>query len=121
MSDLALDRSDNDLLFENGDVVFFPDTREERRNATRQRLYIKLSIFLSEWFLDPNFGFDYYNFVLVKNPNLLQVETLMRGYILATPRVTEIIEFNLESVANTRTLTATFSVETLDGIVEGEI
>jgi hypothetical protein len=109
MSDIALDPLTGDLLIVNGDLVLTTGS-----DATRQRVQQALSAYNGEWFLDLSYGIPYYQNILVKNPNPVVVEGLLRAAVQAVPGVLEILQFDLDYNAGARTLTLTIGIRTDD-------
>lgn len=86
MSDLKT--QDNDLLFENNELVIVTSQQE-----VKQRLEQRLQTFLGEWFLNTSEGVPYYQDILKKNPNTGLVEAKLKNTITQTPGVDELLEF----------------------------
>jgi hypothetical protein len=55
-----------------------------------QQIKINLLSFLGEWFLDTDYGVPYLEQVLVKNPRMAAVETILRRHINSVPDVVRI-------------------------------
>src|SRR4051794_9209127 len=88
--DLALNRIDHDLQFtqlSTGKVSLLP---MEGADRVAQQIKINLLAFLGEWFLDTTFGVPYLESILVKNPRMAVVETIVRNHIHSVPDVTGI-------------------------------
>lgn len=84
---------------------------ESIAQAVRQ----KLKLFLGEYYLDETQGMDWWNTVLVKNPNLAAVRTLIRSAIEEVPGIRAVITFNLDFAAATRQLGVEFKASTDTG------
>jgi len=112
MIDLALDLDTKDLLIQDLDLQL-----AEKSDYIRQSLQIRLSFSQGEWFLDTQAGTPLYQDVLVKNPNLPNIENIFKARILETEGVNEILEFDFQ-LNNDRTANLTFKVNTIFGIVE---
>lgn len=108
-SDLKLDTA-GDLAVETGDFVLISDSDE-----TVQSVRIRLRFYLGEWFLDNRLGVPFYEQVFVKNPDLTQVEGLLRGVILETPGMATLTSYRQTLDGETRTLTVTWAGTTDDG------
>jgi hypothetical protein len=80
----------------------------------RQRLASRLQFFLGEWFLDLRQGIPYFRDVLVKNPNLDVIRSLMRRVILDTPGTLSLVKLEIELDSSARTLSVAF-----EAVVEG--
>lgn len=76
--------STHDLYVSESGGVSLLETLPE---AVRQRLTVKLQLFLGEWFLNARLGFPYYRDVLVKNPDFRLIRGLIRDSVLSDPDV----------------------------------
>lgn len=109
MADLRLDANlDLDLTDDRLALI-------EDADAIAQKIGIRLRFFLGEWFLDERVGIPYYQQILVKNPNLVAVQSLFRRSINTTPGVEEITSFDLAVDAASRTATLNFSCRVQSG------
>lgn len=119
MSCFALDPATNDL--------FLDDSRNFSRTSTKaetlaQRISTRLSTFLGEWYLDRSLGVPYFEEVLVKNPNIDQIRSLLITIIADTEEVKQVTSMEVEFNARLRTFTANFVVmSTFGETVEGGI
>lgn len=111
--DLLLDKLKHDFSIKNFDFDLTSGAQ-----STAQRLKVRLLVFLREWFLNQNFGQPYYEQVFRKAPDIALIEDAFKATILSTPRVIEILDFELDFNANVRKLFLNFSVSTLDGTIE---
>lgn len=108
MSTLAVDDT-GDLSLP---LRWITDTGEEVAIRLRQRLKLALG----EWFLDPSIGVPYYRYILVKNPDLDIVRSILRKTVLTTPGVDSVTEITATlSTDGTRQLFYTFSCTASDG------
>lgn len=105
MSVLALDEN-CDLKIENGKFQLLTGADE-----IAQKLTVRFQFWLTEWFLDTRQGFPGYEQVYVKNPDLIQIRSLIREMILETPGVDYIQKLNLDFVRGDRRLDVSFSVK----------
>jgi len=112
--DLKLNFDTHDLEIEKFDLSF----QDDQLDATRQRLKIRIKFFFTEWFLDTSFGLPYYEIILKKNPNLQEIEGRLIETIISTPRVLEMLEFNLDFNPASRILFVNFRVLTEDGTLD---
>lgn len=115
MSDIALQMlpaqpNYNDLQVVAGDLVII-----DRADAIRQRLLQNLRLFLGEWFLDTSKGVPYYQFILVKNPNLDLVEATIKNVILKTEGMQELTKFEFGYDNSLRALSVTFEAKSTTG------
>ena len=110
--DLELDSTNWDLIIENGDLKMV-DTIA----AIDQHLTQRLKTFLGEWFLDVREGVPYFQYILVKNPDPVVVDTLFKNEIINTPGVLELLTFGLD-INSTRLLKLTFKARTNSGVLD---
>lgn len=79
-----------DYYYENGKRVLITDDDE-----IIKRLGFKLKRFFGEWFLDSSKGIDYYNKFLIKFPNFLECELILRNEIINTEGIARIKELKI--------------------------
>lgn len=117
-SDIMLNANYNDIVLKNFDLVLTQDV-----NATLQRINVALKLFFGEWFLDPEFGIDYYGEVLVKNPDLLAIEALLVEQISQIPLVSGVngLEFNFDSAERVLTVTTDIQVNDASEVLNIDI
>lgn len=93
---MALDDLHSTLaLGPDGDLEI-PVRLKRGAEAIEQRLRNRLRFFLAEWFLDARLGVPYFRDVLVKNPDLDLVRSIIRRVILGTPGVASLRKFDVE-------------------------
>lgn len=95
MTDLALDTRTHDMVFaqgENGAALAFVVSGP----AIVQKVKITLLGWLSEWFLDPDWGTPWLESILVKAPNLALVESIIRRQVMSVAGVTRIERLELD-------------------------
>lgn len=110
MIDFALDPLTNDLVFEDFDFALVDDTRQIMQN-----LAIRLRFVLGEWFLDITQGIAYYEDVFRKNPNQIQIESIIKQEIVSTRGVVELTSFEADFNKRTRIFSVRFSARTISG------
>lgn len=115
MSDIALDLNPlsptvNDILIQNNDLVLVDGSQ-----AILQDLLQRLRFFYGEWFLDITLGIDYFNQILVKNPNLGNINAIMINTIVTTPGIQQLNSYNLTTNYITRQVFIQFSAQTTKG------
>ena len=94
----------------------------EDLTAIRQAISIHLRFFRGEWFLDTTAGLPYFQEVLIKNPQILAVQSIFRSELLKVPGVSSIESLILTYSASARTLDVAFRVVTDTGaIIEGTV
>lgn len=109
MSDLKIG-VDGDLEIKNGNLQLTSGD-----DAVRQHLQQRLRTFLGEWFLDLDVGVPYFQDILVKNPNVNQVDGILKQTILTTPGVVELVSFTMNSDPTARTLMVEFEYTSYSG------
>lgn len=87
-------------------------------NAIRQHLRTKLGLFLGEWFLDTTVGVPWFRDVLVKNPNFVVIQDMLKDQILSTPGVIALERFDFDYVSGTRNLSLDFTVSSTEGFID---
>jgi hypothetical protein len=113
MIDFMNDPTTWDLKVTNGDLVLVSNA-----DAIQQHLIQRLKLFRGEWFLDLDAGVPYFQDILVKNPNPALVDGVLKDAILGSPGVLELTSFSMIYDTTARTLTVTFTVETINGPVD---
>lgn len=111
MIDLKMDMDTNDLAIDNFDLSLV-----DGLNQIRQKLKIRLQFFYGEWYLDTTKGVKYYEEILIKNPLLEKVSSILKTTILETPGVNDLLSFDMSYSVN-RQLSVSFSVDTVSGIL----
>jgi hypothetical protein len=112
MVDIKLDRDTHDLDIVENDIVLVTEEDEYYQN-----LKIRLQTIYGEWFLDTTEGVKYYEEIWIKNPNLNNIEALLKATILETENTVSIIKFEINLVATTRILEVDFTVQSTYGTV----
>ena len=112
MYDIALNAKKHDLIIENGDFLLI-------NNAERIAQQIKITIleWLGEWFLDLRDGVPYREYVLVKNPNLNHIRSILITKISAVNGVDKVKTMKLDLDKKNRVLTVDFEVLTSFGLI----
>jgi hypothetical protein len=110
LMDLAVDLLTHDLSIENFDLELRQDI-----DRVRHSLKIRLWFFKAEWFLDTTYGVPFYEDILVKNPNVPNIDNIIKATILDTADVNAILAYTSNFDNATRKLTVTFTVDTTFG------
>lgn len=74
MTDIKIDFNGDIELMENGDIGI--------TQSIRQAILIRLRWIFGEWRLGPEFGFQWFEEVFVKNPNTAKIQQLIREELL---------------------------------------
>jgi hypothetical protein len=80
--------------------------------AIAQRVRIALQFFLGEWFLDLSVGVPYYERILVKNPDVRNVQSIIRKTILNVQGIRSLLSLKLSYDSSIRKLTITYTANT---------
>lgn len=114
---MEVDGGKHDLVFVNGDC---PVT-DGRVDSVRQRLYVRLRTFLSEWYLNDSYGVPWLEKVLGHKGNKTTVDMVIQKEILDVKGVAKILEFKSEFDRGKRGYSCRFVVRTDSGDVTDEI
>lgn len=87
--------------------------------ATRQRAECELAFFLGEWFLDVRKGVPYYRDVLVKNPDLEVVRSVLRRVLLEVPGIVSVSRLDVAPPAGNRRAAIDWEAQHSDGTTIG--
>jgi len=112
--DLALDTLTHDLLIQTNDLQLVKDS-----NQIDQNTKIRLLFFRGEWFLDTISGLPFYEEILVRNPNLPDIDNIIKAQITDTNDVTELIEYRSNFDTKNRTYTIVFKYKDSFGNING--
>ena len=133
--DLALNRLDHDLVFHQSlnwtNPVPAPHNPVAMKkysiwpindaDKVAQQIKMNLLTFLGEWFLDVTFGVPYLEEILVKNPRMASVETILRKHIASVPDVIRIDSLSIDWDRKTRYLFVEFSCTTNLGPIKESV
>ena len=78
-----------DLEVENRDIALVADGEEIDQN-----IRIRLQFYKGEWFLDIEAGVPYFESILIKNPDLIEVDRIFKVAILEAPEVDRITKYS---------------------------
>lgn len=107
-----------DITVVNRDISILRDEKEIDQN-----IRIRLQFYRGEWFLDIEAGVPYFESILKKNPDLIEVDRIFKFAILETPEVERITEYFSRYDARNRVFTVSFRAITKYGneiIIENE-
>jgi hypothetical protein len=110
MIDFALDPLTNDLVFREFDFDLVDDTKQIMQN-----LAIRLRFVLGEWYLDITQGIPYYEEFFRKNPNQIQIESILKQEIVQTRGIVELISFEADFDKRRRIFSVKFSARSISG------
>lgn len=86
--------------------------------AIRQAVYIHLSFFRGEWFLDREAGVPYFADVLKKNPNPNVLQSVFRRALLEVTGITSVDSMTVAQSPATRTAELRATCSTDAGLLE---
>lgn len=107
--DLRLD-DNQDLVFYDNDLQLTTTVAE----SLAQRLKVKLLTFYGEWFLDEDYGIDYFGSIFGKNRSKEAIDTIFQEAVLSEKDVTSIVYFKSHIENQGRIYKLSFSVTTND-------
>lgn len=87
----------------------------DEAESVAQRVYTRLLLLFSEWFLDTDAGVPYLQDVTIKPANMPLAEAVIKRTILETDGVLEIRSFNMTLDRETRRLTVSATVANVYG------
>ena len=133
--DLALNRLDHDMVFHTiKNVVPVPVINPltnapvkysiwpiNNADKIAQQIKMNLLSFLGEWFLDVTYGVPYLEEILVKNPRMASVETILRSHISSVPDVIRIDHLGLSWDRQKRYLFVEFACTTNLGPIKESV
>ena len=111
-------------LDENGDIFTrnYGLAHISGNDQIAQRISTRLKLLLGEWFLDTGAGVPWFDQILVKNPNRAIVQGALKRTILQTPKVNELVEFDIAEDSVNRKIVIHFAVTVNDGsVVESSV
>lgn len=109
MKDFKL-TSDGDLAIESNDFLFVEDEEQ-----IRQFLKIKLKTFFGECAFNTDKGVKYFEEIFIKEPNKSTVDGIIKGTIIDTDGVLEIIEYSSEISRENREVSIDTNIRTVFG------
>jgi len=111
--DIALNPADHDLYIKDGELKIV-----QGGDQVTQNLKVRLQYYLGEWFLDITEGLPFYSDILVKNPNIPSIDSILKTRIISTPEITELIEYKSSFDKLTREYLISIKVKTDYGILD---
>lgn len=108
---MDLKLSGSTLVIESGDLVLV-----DGLEAIAQDVTTRLRMFLGEWFLNTKAGVPYFERILVKNPSVPDVLSILSEVVTKTPGVQAITEgLTWDYSAADRSATVAFKANTIAG------
>lgn len=105
-----MDILQNDIAVSGGDMSV-----AQNSDAIQQDLQQALQLWFGEWFLDTTKGLPFKQSILVKNPNLDDVQALIMNAALAVPGVAQLTGFSFNYDSTGRALSVFIEVEDTNG------
>ena len=91
-------------------------------DAILQTVKTRLLLHYEEWFLDLNAGIPYFQLILVNNPNLVEIESIIGREIALTDGVDRVLNIALSFRPEDRSLAVDFSyIDVYGRQIEGNI
>ena len=112
---------DDILLTGDGDIEITFTGDITLTQSIRQAVLIRLRWFFNEWRFDPQAGFPYYEEVLIKNPNMPKIKSLIRSEVMSVDGVID--AKNIEIIADNqkRRADVSFIIQTSEEIYREEL
>lgn len=110
--DIKIDQTTQKFVLKDGDLVLTTGVE-----AIAQFVAQRVKTFLGEWFLDTTEGIPYFEKAFKKNPNIIEVEAMIKDVIMKTPGIIELTAFSFDFNSPTRVGTLTFSARSEQGDV----
>ena len=109
--DILLDATTHDIVFDNSDT---PSVTTDVRQDVAQRLKIKLSTYLGEWFLDMENGIPFYQRVFQKGVTKEIVDAIFQASIMEEEDVDSITFWESTFNQASREYSCSFRVKARD-------
>ena len=84
-------------------------------DSIKQAILIKLRWFFSEWIYNTNLGIEWFEKILIKNPNKLLVRRMIEDAVLSVDGVTDVSDTKLTIFNETRKARISFKYKTING------
>jgi hypothetical protein len=107
MKNYYIDPLTDDVTLDSTNNLRFTETLTE---YVSQKITNNLQTFKGEWYQNIAIGVPYYDRVLIKNPDLDDVDNLFQSEILEVKEVVEILEYESEFDNSTRKYTVNWKV-----------
>lgn len=90
------------LLSDSGDLFLTQDGDLILTESIKQAVEVRLRWFLEEWRLAPNFGFPYFQELLVKNPNESKIRQRIRDTVKSVDGVAAVDDVTISTDIKSR-------------------
>lgn len=118
MPDLSLILDAVDVNFGDLEIIDGDLTITQGRTAIRQNVLQNLRTFLGEWFLNIELGIPFFQQILVKSPDIKNINGIFIDCILGTPGVKTLTAYSFETNYESRVMDVTFRAVTDDGEID---
>jgi len=109
------------LLTESGDLAVTSSGDISLTDSVCQAIKIRLLWFLGEWRLGTSLGLPWFEEILIKNPNKLRIEQVLRDEILSVDEVTDVKSISCRVDAEQRAAFINYVVCVGDEVLRGEV
>lgn len=108
-------------LNQNGDIAVSDCGDISLTESVKQAIQIRLRWIYNEWRLGPEYGFRWFEEVLVKNPNTEKIKRLVKDEIMKVDGVTEAKVTQIEHDTEHRTLKIRYICTADEAAFKGEV
>ena len=100
------------LLNSEGDIKVDGIGEIRLTTSAKQAILIRLRWIFAEWRLGPDFGFPWFEDVLIKNPIIMKIKARIRWECLQVPGVTDarVVSVDFDKAARSATFNFTYTV-----------
>lgn len=112
LTDIKLDPSTWDIALQPNSTGKYDVVLLTGAARVRQAICVKLKTWFQEWAFDTTIGIPYLEQFFVKNPNLPNIESLLRTQIMTVPGVSSLPTLSCTVNARERSLTVSFTAVT---------
>jgi hypothetical protein len=111
--DIMLNRDSDVIINEEGDI--------QLTDSIRQSVLVHLRWFFQEWRFSPPFGVPYFEEILVKNPDIERIKSILRDECLTVYGVLDVQNISVDYNTHSREANFTFSIITGEEIYREEL
>ncbi len=109
--DIALDTTTGDIDLSTGGMRMTQTLAE----SVSQKLRIRFSFFLGEWYLDQRIGVPYTQMIMQKGVPQTLINSKLQKVVLTCPGISSLVSFSGVVDATTRAVTVTFEAVLTNG------
>ena len=100
------------LLTPDGDLNITEHGDIQLTESVRQAIRIRLLWFFSEWRFAPELGVPYFEDILIKNPNISRIRSIIRREVMSVREVRDVRDLNIDINAHSRRAVFSFNAVT---------